>query len=170
MARTARGRAPARSRKFVWARRTLNNQPTPADQPFWLNILDQFETEYGAQLLGATVMRIRGKIMFITPEVTNVNFAMAAGIIVDSDENIADGVDDGPWHAPHKDWMAYEPVIFSGQDPTFQNYVWDIDVKSNRKIEELGQGLALVFDNRSTGETGSIVDMAGVVSVGLKLP
>lgn len=166
MARVARrsGRVSVRSRKFIWARRTVN-QVAAAAGPTWINVLDQFETELGAQVLGVTVMRIRGTLWFEPAAASDAH--MAAGFLVDADENISDGVDEGPFDEPHKNWMAYEPVLFSSADTQYQVHRWDIDVKSNRKMEELGQGFAFVFDNQLAATT---VQIRGVVSVGLKLP
>lgn len=167
MARTVRtrsNRSSVRSRKFIWARRTYTNQVLVAGVN-WLNLLDQFEAEYGAQLLGATVMRIRGTLAFEAAVTAPV--LSGAGILVSTDEDISDGVDEGPVNEPHKDWMAYQPIILSNVSAAANRFDWELDVKSNRRMEELGQGLALVVDN---GIAATTIDMTGAVSVGVKLP
>ena len=55
-------------RKFVWAR-TQHIFAVGSDQRnYGVDLLQQFQQEYGAQLLGATVVRIRG---FILPFMTD---------------------------------------------------------------------------------------------------
>lgn len=182
MARTRsrfRGRGSRRAplRKFVWAR-TQGVLSGPGT--LGADLLDAFETEYGAQLLGATVVRIRGFAVPVmttaggTPGITNGNW----GIIVESDNDLADPADitKAPLGRPHDDWLAWQPFWTSGgytgppsaggsSNPNADEF--SVDFKSARKIEELSQGLHIWYSFVS--DTGA-VDLEYDLSIGLKLP
>lgn len=170
-------RAPLR--KFVWARATGF---ASAPETSGVDLLDLFQAEYGAQLLGCTVVRIRG---FVTPFVTGGTAGETAvsgrwGIIVESDNELStqDPLVQGPGARPHDDWMMWAPFSFEpvalgpvGDQPATWNAeasVWGVDIKSNRKIEELGQGLHLWYDYVASG--GVNVNLDYQLSIGLKMP
>lgn len=119
----------------MWAR-TVQTQLVPAGAPdgFQANLLADFEASYGADMLGITVMRIRGE--FIT-----TNAPAIWGIRVFSEPTLAD-LDDaqGPVSSPHLDWMMYHPTSLLPATPELRTVV---DVRAMRKIDELGQGLLL---------------------------
>ncbi len=169
-------RAPLR--KFVWARTTgvlVGPSETGAD------LLDVFQTEYGAQLVGATVMRIRG---YIRPNVVATSVVTGhCGIIVESDNELNDqnALQQGPSARPHDDWLAWLPWLVDNSTGVpalsrvaetswnFNASPWAVDIKSSRKIEELGQGLHLWYDFvAGGGEPTPPVDYD--LSIGLKLP
>ena len=148
-------------RKFVWAR-TQHIFAVGSDQRnYGVDLLQQFQQEYGAQLLGATVVRIRGFILPFMTETFAGTVSGTSGIIVDS--NDADfevgGPNDGNNNTPlvrdHDDWLAWLPWAFTSQATT--GYIdvatwnqtaspWAVDIKSSRKIEELGETLWM-FNN-----------------------
>jgi len=147
------------------------------------NLLADFQTEYGAQLLGATVMRIRGYIypQFATAAPTgDVVGQSAFGIIVEEDDELTEGggVGNQPFERPHDDWLAWLPWsgVLSDAGPvgnlpaTWNSHAnfWAVDIKSARRIEELGQGLHLWADFSELPETdpSAVYDL----SIGLKLP
>lgn len=161
-----RRRAPLR--KFVWARSVgVLSDATPA-----ADLLGQFQQEYGAQLLGATVVRTRGFIVPTPSPGSGDNVFGVIGMIVEGDDDLAQTQGVLPQDRPHDDWMVWHPYwMFEGTGAAAlanaANSFWTVDFKSARKIEELGQGLHLWKGDY----TGSAVH--GVrfdLSVGLKLP
>lgn len=175
----SRGRGTRRAplRKFVWARVTGNLvQPDTRGT----DLLDAFQTEYGAQLLGATVMRIRGYLIPDLPSdpvpgiVTGVT-----GIIVEQDQELADqALENVPRARAHDDWLAWLPFLVDSTNggvapPGTASWnadasPWAVDIKSSRKIEELGQGLHMWYDTVAPGSV--TVNMNYDLSIGLKLP
>lgn len=174
--RRTNGRRRAPLRKWVWARSRATGQEP--DVP--INLLEQFQTEYGAQLLGATVMRIRGycEPFFSVAAPGNTIARGVFGFIVEDDnELLTPEPSDLPAARPHDDWLAWLPWSASGQDPgpaanglttwNSQSSMYAVDIKSARKIEELGQGLHLWPQLEAPGAT---VTFTYDLSVGLKLP
>jgi hypothetical protein len=147
-----------------------------------VDLLSLFQEEYGAQLLGCTVVRIRG---LVTPFITGGTAPDTAvngrwGIVVESDNELTtqDPLLQGPGARPHDDWMMWAPFEFepdalgpvSNEPATWnaESSVWGVDIKSNRKIEELGQGLHLWYDYVASGGVGVNLDYQ--LSIGLKMP
>lgn len=151
MATRTASRRSGPTRKLVWAR----TGPTAAVKSAGANsvrvdLLSAFQTSYGAQLLGCTVMRIRGSWMYVSA-VGDIKQPMVAGIrVFDEAGNIA--LTPGPITDPHADWMYYEanmPWITQVAGTTYAGMT-NFDVRSRRKIEELGNGLAMVFEDTAT--------------------
>ena len=178
--RFRRGGRRAPLRKFVWAR-TQGTLSGPAT--LGADLLDEFQTEYGAQLLGSTVVRVRG---YCVPVMTAASDPPAPGqiiqgnwgLIVESDNDLDDPTDiaRSPIGRAHDDWMAWQPFWTSGDytgppqaggSSNPQADEFSVDIKSARKIEELGQGLHIWY-SYVTG-TGT-VDLWYDLSIGLKLP
>lgn len=143
-----RGSVARPRRKLVWARTLVAGSissttfPAPGDVAY-VNLLGQFETQYGADMLGCTIMRLRGRVGFV---VTGVNTASIAQLIfgarIATQESssppaplteLPDSA--GPATSPHADWMCYAPInsTFNGDDSGL------IDVKSMRRLDELNQ-------------------------------
>lgn len=172
-----RGTRRAPLRKFVWAR-TTGTLSEPGTRG--ADLLDVFQTEYGAQLLGATVMRIRGYLIpDLTSALTPGLITGHVGIIVEQDQELTDqAVENTPSARPHDDWMAWLPFLLDNNQQAglqapgnaswnAEAHPWGVDIKSNRKIEELGQGLHIWYDTVSGDATTNVhYDF----SVGLKLP
>ena len=156
-----RSRVAATSRKFVWARQEIN-QIVNGESSAAINLFGNFETEYGAQLLGSTVMRVRG-MLELEPVAAVTGFA-AAGIRVDLDGQAGNG----PLTSKHLDWMAYFPLAFNPVDETAGRLARvDVDVKAARRVEELGEALHLVVQNPFVA---TAANFRGLISVGIKLP
>jgi len=120
------------------------------------DLLAEFEINYGAQLIGCTVARVRGKIT-ARPQVatTPANPFLIFGALVMNEEGA--GVDVYPISEPHADWMFYEPcfvlnrdVSTAGDFSTSQVHC-EVDIKSMRKIEELNQSLLLRAQSPDVG-------------------
>lgn len=146
-------RAGGPRRKLVWARSfgqfnvaagTGNQVPNVAD------LLANFEAIYGAQLIGTTIMRVRG-IMGVIPTsaypAAGQSFIRAT-INVD-DAGYTQQTTDSAFSTTgtYKDYMLFEPFFVtgssapSGVSTDLQQRV--IDVRSRRKLDELNQSLYL---------------------------
>lgn len=179
MARGRRRRSYRRAplRKFVWARSSgfLTRDDAGAD------LLGQFQQEYGAQLLGATVVRIRGWVApnTISAGADGSQFAGLYGFIVDTDraDYTFTGVPElAAEQREHDDWLWYAPWVVQNYSTTartdltanYQANPWAVDVKAARKIEELGQTLQIW---QSTPDANPDFNGMGFhLSIGLKLP
>lgn len=174
--RTARRRGGPR-RKFIWARkagRGIINAPDTEPPGLNLDCLDDFKAAYGADLLGATLVRVRGQILVHIPD----QAAMQAGLVVvgmrtyteSPDGDVVD--EETPLDQPYGDWLMYQPsIIWKGRqlvDPTncYAVHRYDVDIKSSRRFEELGDGLLLSASHDVVGVTGQLVYN---LSFGIKL-
>lgn len=155
-ARVSRGTSPAR--KWVWARDTGIAQTIAANGEIFVDLLAPFEAEYGADLLGATVMRIRGSIK------GDQSTTWAARIMTQSTfASLVSGVN-GPRFDVHADWFWFQPyftAVTQGETPQME-----VDNKAARKLDELGQSLLLAVSN----ESSAIATVSYNLSVGVKLP
>lgn len=183
--RAGRGRR-APLRKFVWARSfgTLGFSADPATTFIGADLLGNFQSEYGAQLLGATVVRVRG---FIAPGIAtagadSAGYAATVGMIVDKDRDPATGYilqgneDLAVEQREHDDWMAYLPFTVQNPSDVRTDITWNtmaspyaVDIKSSRKIEELGQTLQL-WTSTPPADNPDLPGIGFHLSVGLKLP
>ena len=114
--RNRRPRAPMR--KWVWAR--THGALLPEVAAGGANLLAPFQEEYGAQLLGSTVMRIRGYLQpFYTGGGAEGVGQSAVGIIVEEDDELTEGGGTGnqPFERPHDDWLAWLPYAVPLNDP-----------------------------------------------------
>ena len=149
------------TRKWVWARATYRFQLGP-NAITQANLLSDFEVAYGAQLIGSTVMRIRGVLSCYSVSATVYNTSRV-GVIVERQPVVLAG----PYTQPHADWMLYEPLV-SGPQNAFGPASRVIDVKSSRKIEEISDQLTMVVqaDPLNVQTLIHYVDL----SIGVKLP
>lgn len=175
--------APTARRKLIWARSLDLYQP-PAALPAAgtaVDLLAQFRAD-GGSTLGCTVTRIRMDLSYQISNPGAVNLTsqdmLAVGIIVDQlQANQAEvprpGVEE------HADWMYWRRRAYTTNDFSAVPYgtgtapvylmTEQIDVKSQRKLEELGETLWCVLDpSYSTG--APIVGVNVNCSVLLRLP
>lgn len=173
---------PTPRRKLIWARSLDLFQP-PASLPAAgtaVDLLAQFRLD-GGSTLGCTVTRIRLDLNYqynnpgaVNPTTQDI---LAVGIIVDQLQASQAEVP-RPGVEEHADWMYWrrkslvgslDAVPFGTGTAPVYHYAEQIDVKSQRKLEELGETLWFVLDpSFSTG-----TPVAGVnvnASVLLRLP
>lgn len=143
----------------MWARSfnggtSISSSVSPAfSAPGTFNLLQTFETNYGANLIGITIMRIRGQYAILGANTDTVS--VRAGIrvgdgadftTVSADEDLFNPATNGGAFA---DWMSFETMGstpgFVSQDAQYRM----VDVRSMRKIDELGQQLGLQVSGRS---------------------
>lgn len=120
-----------------------------------VNLLEQFEADYGADLFGFTITRIRGLIRVAYDQTEVVErHDVSFGIRVSTDNAIQVGESNAervllsPSGDPHADWMwvhndtHYTSLNANGE--TYAQYPIEIDIKAQRRLDELGQGLYLL--------------------------
>lgn len=168
--RRSRGFARQQRRKFVWHREigafTVSAPPTT----YGVDLLAGFRALPGATHLGATVMRVRG---YIVPEIVDPqpNEDLVAGLRIDTWDQPVDTNDVSPYMGPDEDWMGWFPYLNPAgfpSDVTGNVYAspFAVDVKSNRKLEELNETLWLF----GSGPGGTSATYIFNLSIGLKLP
>lgn len=169
--RNSRGGTVQR-RKWVWARAqgdALVAAGTGAGAGFKTDLLTQFEGAYGADLLGATVMRVRGQ--YFADMASFLAGPGAVGHLTAGIRTYAEPLDpdeETPADTPHADWMSYEPFICAiTGDPFYASDRRTVDVQSSRKMEELGTGLLLAVSHNVSGVA---IPFSYDLSIGLKLP
>lgn len=144
--------------------------------PFGVDLLAAFRGQPGATHLGATVTRIRG---YVYPELsTALEAAVISGTVgfrIDSwNEDTADS-DNSPLAQPDEDWLGWLPYLIDGtQSPQSPNVAtwnaqanaWAVDIKAQRKLEELNQTLWMFWTPPAGADP---IFMNWNLSVGLKL-
>lgn len=110
-------------------------------------------------------MRVRGVLLGAPAEAVSGSLTLGMRVFTE-DAAITD--EGGPVSFPHGDWMLYDEFLYTASPvlPGPGRPLVEIDVKSARKFEELGQGLLLSLENT----TSSAIDVTGTLSIGLKLP
>jgi len=151
--RSSNRRGTPQRRKLVWARTTPTAPTfTAAGTTVLIPLLSRFETVYGADPVGTTVMRIRAKLSFRSSTAGNQIRTVAAIGVLPAGVTAATV---SPASQEHLDWMYwqtfhYEPVIAT-EFATIN--MWDVDVRAKRKMEELNQTLFLVIGNWHSADT-----------------
>lgn len=159
--RPAARRLPKRN--LFWARFTTLRTFTETNLATVLNPLAQFNEEYGANLFGFTVTRIRGHYTWATSDGTDVNttYNLSFGIrpdeSVDSSAGNADTDDEQlakiPVNDPYSDWMYVRNNVAStlgtgSGDYSFAQQLRDnrveLDIRSQRRFSELRQNLYVI--------------------------
>lgn len=176
MARS-RGRrfAPTARRKLIWARdEDTALSPVPATGQAH-DLLAQFRTD-GGSTLGCTVTRVRVDLRLEWLGLSRSS-ALTLGVIVDQlQSSVLEPP--APGEEPHADWMYWRRVPqipeFSAAlqtgDPalTVLHTSLVLDVRSQRKMEELGQTVYICFDPTLAG--AGTLGVSWGSSVLLKLP
>lgn len=164
VARNRRTTSPRR--KFIWARTSVTGS-MGANSIGRSNLLSNFESLYGAELIGCTIVRIRG---IITTSSSAIDQLFVAAAMVEPDPVGTLDVAEGPTQRPYASWMLYEPFVTSGLANGAQNETGArmIDVKANRKLDELDEQLSFYIQTPSGNST--TVGYHYSLSVGVKLP
>ena len=168
------------NRKWVWARSfgsaivTAPNQPDPQDTGgFKKDLLEEFKAGYGADPVGVTVARIRGQILWIPGPLAEQEEqqGIVAARIATEDFGMSEEM---PLTTPHADWFMWYPTLSTTHpmpggavNGNVYQQRFDVDVKANRKLEELNQGLLLAASHDTAGIAARMVYN---LSIGLKLP
>lgn len=146
----ARGRVATRRgarRKLVWARQANTGAAIAAGAgaTFGADLLTPFRTQLEARTPGITIMRIR--LQWRLVQVTSQSRAVIMGIRQYTESTGTPGQDAtdlaGPAEDPHADWMAYDSHLLGASNES--DLQRDVDVKSMRKLDEVSDSLAIVF-------------------------
>lgn len=163
--RSSRGFSRQVRRKFVWDR-TFGAVPTTS---YGVDLLAPFRSQPGATHLGATVTRIRG---YIYPDSVSDIQIGTVGFRIDSwNEDPAEPLNQ-PTNQPDEDWLAWLPYNKPPGVPEVaatwnqQASLWAVDIKAQRKLEELNQTLWMFV----TQAAGNEANYSYNLSIGLKLP
>lgn len=168
--RGSRGFARQVRRKFVWDR-TFGNLVVSESGALGVDLLAAFRDQPGATHLGATITRIRGHILPVGAVDGPDLIGGTIGFRIDSWNEDPTDTTNAPTQQPDEDWMGWMPFVNSASAPVqaswnYQANQWAVDIKAQRKLEELNQTLWM-FVERPAGNT---VTYHYNLSVGLKLP
>lgn len=155
-----RSRTSSPRRKLVWARHASS---VLVNEGGLLSIfpLSQFEGTYGAQLIGSTVMRVRGVIccaLFGGSSLTPANGAIrVAARITDHADVAAQDYAIGAMYGnqAQADWFMFEPFLLDNgggalngseeADMTSASEIRHIDVRARRRFQELDQTVEMLI-------------------------
>lgn len=169
-------------RRLFWAQfsSVLTAGPTTAPVPMApQNLLETFEDDYGADLFGFTVTRIRGLIRFAYDQTTvverhDVSFGIriAAQSSVENADEELEQLNLSPAGDPHSDWMwVYNDTHYTHLDgsPQYAEYPVEVDIRAQRRLDELGQSL-FMFGAFANADLESFVNMTLNLRVLCKRP
>lgn len=152
-------RGGSSKRKVVWSRATFQLQTTVAAPVAAINILAPFETDLGAQVIGATVARVRLQGFVFSNEVAGTLTTPAAGLLRTTQTEILASSNPAVSPGRHQDWFYFNAPALDGgfavaplDNINFHRF--EHDVKSMRKIDELGDTIFFVAgqDPANAGE------------------
>ena len=167
--------APTQRRRRVWAR-DQDASTEAAGSVHAFQPLLTFQTALGSDLLGCTVGRIRLTLGVRTLAGTaNTGGGSFYGLLVGPD-TLDVAADFGPRSFPHLDWMWWtfipspsgHQVGVAGEEPAFDTYFFD--VKSMRKMEELGETLWFAKETTAVLGTAQTIEHSLGISTLLLLP
>lgn len=144
-------------RKLIWARGPAFTQAFGAPAAaFWFDPLSGFRVQMGVVRGPPGITIMRSRYSFFVANIGAGAYPIWTAARVIGIESLLEAQTD-PVHAlelspqtdPHNDWMMYEPLYPNhGADPVTgvpNAATFDIDVKSMRKADELGETLGLVI-------------------------
>lgn len=170
-------------RRMFWARRYVSETVTgTTNVSFISDLLSEFESAYGADLFGFTVTRIRGNFAFYSQsaDTSPGTYTYSSGIRIGTDSQIGDTdaeqAASDPFTDPFADWMwvrnftAPYPstTALAAGNPGYVHF--DVDIKSQRRLDELGQGLYLYHGRQSASDTAATIQMNADLHILLKRP
>ena len=168
-ARSNQRRTGAVRRRMIWAREAQSFASGTVAHDL---LADFREDNGGGNLLGVTITRIRLNVHILWDGTPAVGNWVYSGIYVDHQNHTAGEVS-GPLSDQHEDWMAYNMLSRAGDGEVsvgttghLTHHV--IDVKSQRKLDELGDTLWFVTTEGGTGLQATGMNI--VSSVLVKLP
>lgn len=139
-------------RRLIWARYRLTATAVVAGTSFNADPLATFEAAYGAQLLGCTIMRVRGIIAAKQTSLVSDGTLVVAMKVADlpgvsTEAPLTSGIND--------DWFMYEAWasvtnVPTASEPSYQLQK-EIDVRARRRLDELGQRIVLSAEVAGAG-------------------
>ena len=157
---------------LVWATTRINLETTLAGQAGQkaINLNVALEAALGRQLVGATILRIRGRILFesgTTGLAETTNFMIGAGLFTEG----VDEADFPDMELGSASWMLYETFVFKNTTAgagtvVSPNEQYVIGTKAMRKQDGNQTKLSFVVQNKQAGD----VLVSGQVRVLAKVP
>lgn len=156
---------------------TAPSTADPVISPTRFDLLSTFEAAYGANLIGCTIMRVRGYYWINVPPASVVS--LRVGIKKTDNATPPDAAESlfsaGQFGGAHDDWMGFEvlaggPLGVDGQYPPGDMGYRLVDVRSRRRIDELGERLDLYASGLGAGTVSGAVSFAFDLSVLVALP
>jgi len=155
-------RPRSQRRKLVWADLQIDTTVGVGNYVAY-DLLANYKLVAGAGLAGATVARVHGRT-WVTSAVV-VGDGLSDAVIVDQQDEAqaapgaALGVAHGlsPSTSPNADWMLYRQwnvhphYSFNGAVDQ-----WETDIRSKRRLGEVGETLLYVIENRDASATASM--------------
>lgn len=180
----SRRAAPARKRKLVWARMTpaissVANVAAGTQFTESQDLLTTFRTQAGltAGPVGLTVMRMRFSVSCAEFSTGSAAQFVLGVRVMDSQEAVAAETDATAYSPavsdPHADWMCFEPFSAVSAVTSVSGRVEHaIDVRSMRRLDELGQTLVAVLGTVGPygGAAATSIAISVTSSVLLALP
>lgn len=174
---------------MVWARAFIPRTALVAESigggadiaPARFVLLDAFETAYGANLIGCTIMAVRGYMACPSPSNALEDVHVRAGLKITDDATAPPATTQSLFNAvantggAHDDWFGFFPMyaplsatnVAGGIEGGGLQAV-RVDVRSRRRLSELGQALVLDVSARSTA--GADIAFTADLSVLVALP
>lgn len=135
-------------------------------------LLNSFNEEFGASLFGFTVTRIRGYWTHYTPDVEEPSTTYHMSLGIRTDERIDAGQADtdpeqlqrSPFEDPYSDWMYARNSVGIRPSPGDLTSTGvqlglnkeQVDIKSQRKLSELGESLYMVAEHNLEPELAEV--------------
>lgn len=176
-------------RRMFWARELIDETVSFTDRAQIVDLLLRFSTEYGADLFGFTVTRIVGNLTYWQdsadpdggePQGVSVGIRVEDRASVQAIDTSAERLTTIPASDPFSDWMyvtnRYYNGFAGGTIGSVQSLIstenrWEIDLKAQRRLDELGQSLYLYLGQIGTPEaTSSALRIMGDINVLCKRP
>lgn len=156
------GRSSSR-RTAVWARQNVLISAPPSGVGM-VDLLQPYRDRRGVTATpGVTVERVRATFRAALQGATAPDSSIFVGIRrCNVDEQ---PVGNGPFDDPHADWMYFQRMWSASAGGAFP--IYDVDVKSRRKIHELEQTVCLFAESPPLEDASTLT---GTVSVLLLLP
>lgn len=148
-----RGRSSSGTRRrLFWARRRVNLTYDGTERAYPTDMLSEFQAAYDADLFGFTITRVLGTVVVWTEENNvetsrwfSLGFRVADTATVEEADTDAEQLSLTPNNNPFADWMyaRNQPIWFSPSSTGLsrQPVQFEIDNRSQRRLDELGQSL-----------------------------
>lgn len=156
-------------RKFIWVRK-FGQLAVGSGTVNGVDLLEDFRNTPGATHLGATVMRVRGYTIPLAPGSSGARLGGTIGLRIDSTSMDPTLPANAPTGVAEEDWMAWLPYLRDTSidvSSSWNSYAnqWAVDVKSNRRVEELDQTLWMLSSPAGSDDISYQYNL----SIGLKL-
>jgi len=156
--RSSNGRRMGSSsrRRLFWARFDGQQTFTTGNDGLVVNLLADFETAYGADLFGFTITRIVGNFTHASNAGTAAaGYTLGVGLRIEDEQSVSNTNTDAeqialaPQNDQFSDWMfarVMHGAVTGATDYALalQESRYEIDLRSQRRLDELGQSLYLM--------------------------